>query len=178
MKKLIMLMLAAVMLLASCGKDAGTNKPQGEGTRDEPGSSGSEEITLDDVMFLDGTEPITEEELAEINSLFEKKYNRKPAWSKIGDALKLTRYYGKLNGRPVIFDASASEQDTITRLEIAGSVISYGSSFRLLVLVDGELLTLEDACETGKVSKDDVATVAKRHKEFSEKNKEPDYDKE
>lgn len=67
---------------------------------------------------------------------------------------------------------------TITHLEIAGSVISYGSSFRLLVLVDGELLTLEDAYETGKVSKDDVATVAKRHKEFNEKNKEPDYDKE
>lgn len=153
----------------------------GDGVHDrliKIGGSGLEEITLDDVMFLDGTEPITEEELAEINSLFEKKYSRKPAWSKIGDALKLTRYYGKLNGRPVIFDASASEQDTITHLEIAGSVISYGSSFRLLVLVDGELLTLENAYETGKVSKDDVATVAKRHKEFNEKNKEPDYDKE
>lgn len=174
MKKLIMFMLAAVMLLASCGGRGGNAKQSQNsdskvttGTDVITGTEGTTGAQAPDIPIEEAL-VVPEGELREgIESALKKKdfMLNEIKWTKVTESGKIEdwfRCYGIFNGCAVIFsDGTACVIDIKT---VAGYDFANGSAFALYGYKDGTLYDLADAFDKGFITKEEVGIAAGRHK--------------
>ena len=76
------------------------------------------------------------------------------------------RYYGTYQGAVVIFEPAWIQGmvfDVITELEIAGETFVWGCDFQIYVYKDGEICTLKNAYQYGKVTQENIKTIREYH---------------
>lgn len=168
MKKLILLILAATMLLASCG-GRGENPKQSQNS-DSKVTTGTENTTETQKPNIPIEEALVvpEGELREgIESALKKKdfMLNEIKWAKVTESGKIEdwfRCYGIFNGCAVIFsDGTARVIDIQT---VAGYDFANVSAFALYGYKDGTLYDLADAFDKGLITEEEIGIAAGRHK--------------
>ena len=155
MKKLIMLMLAAVMLLASCGGRGGNTGDSGDGSTNVPSDTNVSLGNALDVPFA---------EMRDAIALEISKQHPEAKWGIITETGTIDgsiRCYGIFNDCAVIFDEAGDK--TETTVTVAGHTFSHGSQFVLYGYKDGTLRKLDEAYKAGLVTEAEIGTASARH---------------
>ena len=155
MKRLIVLMLAAILVLASCGGH-GVNS---DDRTDE--TSGTDEELVDFVNSIIIPDIITRDDITRAVS----DNNADASWATIsesGEMIGSIRCYGIFNGCAVIFDETGKQTETTVTVE--GQTFSHSSQFALYGYKDGTLREINDAYKAGLLTKKNITVAAERHK--------------
>ena len=173
MKKLIILILAAVMLLASCGGRKGDTEESKNsdskvttGTEDTTGTQ-KPNIPIEEALF------VPEGELKEgIDAAVTDYFGLKQTgieWadpSDLPNTSKSYRCYGIFNGYAVIlchYDPNRPFAYIIEPTTIGESAFYETAYFKLLAYKDGTLCELNEAYREGLITADEIEIVAERH---------------
>lgn len=170
MKKLIMLMLAAVMLLASCGGRGGNAKQSQNsdskvttGTEDTTGTQ-KPNIPIEEALVVPD-EKLTEEFEAALKKKFPDTFKGNVQWATVGTDGKVSGgyiCYGVFNGCIVYFEINQLTAESC--IIVANCKFAYPAGFGINVCKDGTLYMLDEAYEKGFVSENDIELAAERHK--------------
>lgn len=80
--------------------------------------------------------------------------------------VSIRKYYGRFASGALVAMIDSGDYPCVVWEETVGStVITYGDGNRILVLYNGEFYTLPEAYAAGLLTDEDVATIAKVHKE-------------
>ena len=163
MKKLIILILAA-MMLSSCG-GRGENPGESGSTETKPtGTTNVADIPIEQALVVPD-EKLTEEFEAALKKKFPDTFKGDVQWATVDKDGNITLgyyCYGVFNGCLVYFEQTQTRAEHC--VAVAGSVFAYPSGFAIDVCKDGSIYTIEEAYKNGLVTENDIKLAVKRHK--------------
>ena len=168
MKKLILLILAAVMLLASCGGRGGNAEESKSSVSSTHSVSQKPEIPIEEALVVPEGE--LRKEIDAALTAYLNLNGTEISWADPSDLTNITknfRCYGIFNGCAVIFfcpyQLRMEETKTIGKYDFFESC-----RFDLYGCKDGIVYDLNNAYEKGLVTDEDIKTASERHEAAQE----------
>lgn len=184
-RKLVALLMAAILLLSVAGCAAGSNGTTGINIGN-PGASSATQTTATTPsepvpttqpaparMQIPGPEwsvPLTVEMQDAINEARRAKFGGDAGLTWDEDSHWCLRYYGTYDGHIVYF--VETPLDAMHEIVLGNQTIMHGNVFVIWVYSDGELCELEEAYHNGLLTDDHISLINQYHKEYNKAYRE------
>lgn len=154
MKKTLAIASVCTLLLTGCGANQTNETNNALEIKPTPAPSNAPQQNL---------QLLTVEKMQEIETAWLAANNSQMIWysEALGAPADGIRYYGNYNGYDILFEPT--NQEVITKVEIAGVSFCHNNSFALYVYRDGTFVNISDAFANGLITEEDLTEAAKLH---------------